>query len=100
MAESDKAVFKPSIFIKIFIGYVYFKQGIYLSLISVIVYLYPIFPDHEVLSTFSIAALPFSFKYITGRLRFMQLPSWRNSLFSATGGESSGSLLAYLPAQY
>jgi hypothetical protein len=42
-------------------------QGVYLSLVSVVVYLFPVFPNPQVLSNFSIAALPFSFKYITGR---------------------------------
>lgn len=40
-------------------------QGIYLSLIGSIVYLYPVFPTPNVLSTFSIASLPFSFKFLT-----------------------------------
>jgi hypothetical protein len=65
MTDTGESAFKPSFLIKGLVGFLYFTQGIYLSFISTIVYLYPIFPDAHVLSNFSIAALPFSFKYLT-----------------------------------
>lgn len=65
MIKAEEIAFKPSIFIKLFIGYIYFMQGVYLALVSTIVYVYPVFPSPDVLSNFSIAVLPFSFKYVT-----------------------------------
>ena len=53
--------------VKAFIAYVYFVQGFYLNLGSTVVLLYPTFPPLHVLSHFSIAYLPFSFKYLTGK---------------------------------
>jgi hypothetical protein len=57
---------KASLFVKAFIGYIYFIQGVYGSLLGVVVYLFPVFPKPDVLSSFSLAALPFSFKFLTG----------------------------------
>lgn len=56
----------PSLFVKSFISYIYFLQGVYGSLLGVIVYLFPVFPKADVLSSFSLAVLPFSFKFLTG----------------------------------
>ncbi len=65
--------------IKAFIAYVYFIQGFYLNLGSTIVLLYPKFPSPDVLSHFSIAYLPFSFKYVTGTFHQIKL-HWSKSL--------------------
>ena len=51
---------------KITISYLYFMQGIFLSLLSNVPYFYPTFPSATNLSYFSLAVLPFSIKYITG----------------------------------
>jgi hypothetical protein len=64
--ESSKPPIKPHFLIKSFIAYLYFIQGFYLSLGGTIILLYPKYPEPSVLSHFSIAFLPFSFKYITG----------------------------------
>lgn len=65
MEEAEK--FKPKLFIKLFIGYIYFMQGIYLSMVGMIIYIYPTFPSPDILSAFSFVTLPFSFKYVTGK---------------------------------
>jgi hypothetical protein len=76
MEKAEK--FKPSLFIKLFIGYIYFMQGIYLSLVGMIIYIYPTFPSPDVLSAFSFVTLPFSFKYVTGILITTKRQLFRN----------------------
>ena len=73
MNTSIETPHQPSLFVKAFIAYCYFTQGIYLALGGTITILYPIFPDLDVLSTFSLAMLPYSFKYITGISSITQL---------------------------
>ena len=65
-------------------------QGVYLSLVSVVAYLFPVFPSPDVLSNFSIAVLPFSFKYVTGNPLATQPQSYKNSQSAPTAGESFG----------
>lgn len=48
------------------IGYLYFIQGIVLSLPAVIPLTYKELPGYNVLSLFSAAWLPFSFKFVSG----------------------------------
>jgi hypothetical protein len=66
MDANTEGGYKPPFSIKLMIGYLYFTQGIYLSFISSVMFLYPAFPDAHMLSNFSIIALPFSFKFLTG----------------------------------
>ncbi len=47
------------------IGYLYFVQGFLLSISATTPYIYPELPDYFTLSLFSLAALPFSFKFVT-----------------------------------
>jgi hypothetical protein len=68
MPDPSAAVFTPSLSVKALVGFLYFTQGIFLSFVSTIVYLYPQFPDAHTLSDFSIAILPFSFKFVTAPL--------------------------------
>lgn len=65
MTDPSGPIFVPTIWAKALVGFLYFAQGIFLSFISTIVYLYPTFPDAHTLSDFSIAILPFSFKFAT-----------------------------------
>ena len=81
---------KPTLFLKAFVGYIYFMQGVYGSLLGVIVYLFPVFPKPDVLSSFSLAALPFSFKFLTGNFSLTQPQSYKNSPFVVTEGVSFG----------
>lgn len=47
------------------IGYLYFIQGVILSIPSSMPYVYPSLPDYRTLSMFSLVALPFSLKFLT-----------------------------------
>lgn len=90
MSEAEEQKVKPSLFVKGFIAYIYFVQGVYLGLCSSTVYLFPVFPSPEVLSYFSLAVLPFSFKYVTGTRVVIQPPSSKNTPASATDVENFG----------
>jgi hypothetical protein len=68
MLDPSVPTFIPTIWAKALVSFLYFAQGIFLSFISTIVYLYPAFPDAHTLSDFSIAILPFSFKFATAPL--------------------------------
>lgn len=48
------------------IGYLYFIQGVVLSLPATIILTYSKIPEYSVLSLFSAAWLPFSFKFVSG----------------------------------
>jgi uncharacterized membrane protein len=48
------------------IGYLYFIQGIVLCLPATIILTYSTIPEYWVLSLFSAAWLPFSFKFLSG----------------------------------
>lgn len=50
------------------IGYLYFMQGFILSFAGTAPYLYPELPDYFTLSLFSLAAIPFSLKFISAPL--------------------------------
>jgi len=52
--------------LKALIGYLYFVQGLIISLCGTIPYTYKQLPGYEILGYFSAATLPFSFKFITG----------------------------------
>lgn len=47
------------------IGYLYFIQGTIISVTINMPYIYPELPSYDIISLFSIALLPFSFKFIT-----------------------------------
>jgi hypothetical protein len=90
MPEAEEEKVKSSVFVKGFIAYIYFVQGVYLGLCSSSVYLFPVFPSPDVLSYFSLAVLPFSFKYVTGTPALIQPLSSKNSQGSVTGVENFG----------
>lgn len=52
---------------KVLIGYLYFVQGLILALCGTIPYTYKHLPAYGIMSFFSAATLPFSFKFITGK---------------------------------
>jgi hypothetical protein len=58
---------------KIFVGYLYFIQGIFLILPDTTCLLYDKFPEPHILSLFKLVGLPFSFKYLTGKKYKKQL---------------------------
>lgn len=74
------------------IGYLYFVQGVVLSLPAVLPLTYRELPGYTVLSLFSAAWLPFSFKFISGNKLDTQLPSSRRTPGCSTEGAKPGSL--------
>lgn len=76
--EVDKQ-FKPPMKMKIICSYLYFIQGVALALPATMPLMYPELPPYWILSIFSAATLPFSFKFIEGTSAKTQRPSLRSS---------------------
>ena len=58
--------FKPPLKLKLICGYLYFIQGVVLALPATMPLIYDKLPPYSVLSLFSAAYLPFSFKFLEG----------------------------------
>ena len=52
----------------VLIGFLYFVQGIILSLPGSIILTYPVLPNYNILSWFAACSLPFSFKFVSAPL--------------------------------
>ena len=74
----------------VFIGYLYFVQGIVLSLPAVLPLTYKELPGYSVLSLFAAAWLPFSFKFISGMPENMQRHSLKLTLGCIMGAGRHG----------
>lgn len=61
-AEEEKVPSNPKI--RIMCSYLYFMQGVIISLPSTMTLMYDKVPTYSILSVFSAALLPFSFKFI------------------------------------
>lgn len=59
---------------KVICGYLYFIQGVLLALPATMPFVYKTLPPYWVLSIFSAATLPFSFKFIEGNLSDYSAP--------------------------
>ena len=76
--------FEPPMKMKIICSYLYFIQGVVLALPATMPLMYPELPPYWILSIFSAATLPFSFKFIEGTSAITQRPSLRSSPTSTT----------------
>ena len=88
--EGVEESFKPPLKMKIICGYLYFIQGVLLSLPSTMPLVYETLPGYSVLSLFSAAALPFSFKFLEGIVAWIQPPSSKNLPMSTMESEKLG----------
>lgn len=58
----------PSLYSKVLVGFLYFLQGVYLVIPSTMTLTYKAMPSYSILSLFSMALLPFSFKFVAAPL--------------------------------
>ena len=91
--EGVEEGFVPPLKMKVICGYLYFIQGIIISLPGTMTIVYSNLPPYWILSLFSAATLSFSFKFLEGTASSTQLPSLRSSqmwvMASARPGSSS-----------